>query len=101
VKLKSCSHSEPHPPSQLLTNRIKSGTQFIAILRPPHKGGKLFKNDDNIPRSLPSGIIHQVNCSFCPASYIGQINRHTSRQLKEHGVPKTFLIQPAIPLSHH
>ncbi|CAF4708676.1 unnamed protein product [Rotaria sp. Silwood2] len=41
---------------------------------------------------MQSNIVYQLNCSSCPATYIGETTRQIYRRLKEHGAP-----QPLVP----
>ena len=70
-----------------LAKKIKPETQLTIVQRPPHKVGHLFKNKDDIPKYLQSGVVYLISCSTCDAQYIGKTIRQICRRLKEHGAP--------------
>ncbi|CAF3954010.1 unnamed protein product [Rotaria sordida] len=70
-----------------LAMKVKPTTQLLIVPRPPPAIRQMFKNKDEIPKNLQSNIIYQVNCSSCPASYIGKTTRQACIRLQEHGAP--------------
>ena len=65
--------------------KLKPTAQIIAISKPPKAVRHFFYNKDPIRKDQQSNIVYQLNCSSCPATYIGETTRQMLRQLKEHG----------------
>ena len=79
-----------------LAYKVKPKTEIRAIPRPPPKIGHWFRNKDEIPKYMQSNVVYQLNCSSCPATYIGKTIRQVGRRLEEHGAP-TPTPTPTVP----
>ena len=44
----------------------------------------LMRPKDCIAEGKLTGVVYQVPCAGCPATYVGQTNRHLNQQLSEH-----------------
>ena len=44
----------------------------------------LVRVKDPVPQGMKSGVVYQVGCQDCPATYVGQTARALSQRLKEH-----------------
>ena len=44
----------------------------------------LMRPKDRMPEKEQTGVVYQVPCAGCPATYVGQINRRLGQQLFKH-----------------
>ena len=79
-----------------LTKEVNPDALIRVIQRPPPRVGQNFKNKDEISKSMRSNVVYKLNCSSCPATYIGKTMRQVSRRLKEHGAPTPKTKEPVI-----
>ncbi len=63
----------------LLTKIVRPEAHVQRIPRPPPAIGSYFSSKDPIPKKLHSGVVYQINCLNCSASYIEK-NYNTSRE---------------------
>jgi len=80
-----------------LTKIIKRSQAHLQPIprRPPAIGSSLSSKDP-IPKESQSGVVYQINCLNCDASYtyIGKTIRQAKKRLKEHGAPQYNSITP-------
>ena len=65
--------------------RILSPLGILTVFRPLTTLRKILsKPKDKIPALTKSGVLYEVSCQECNATYIGQTGRNLSQRLKEH-----------------
>ena len=64
-----------------LLNPLDIRTQFrpVTTLR-----NLLVHIKDPVPMEMKTGVVYQIGCQDCPATYVGQTGRTLSQRLKEH-----------------
>jgi hypothetical protein len=67
------------------------------IPRPPPAISTFFSSKDKIPTSLQSGVVYEISCQNCHATYVGKTLRQIQRRLHEHGKPSPPEPKPTIP----
>ncbi|CAF1087774.1 unnamed protein product [Rotaria sordida] len=59
------------------------------IPRPPPAISTFFSSKDKILIYLQSGVVYEISCQDCEATYIGKTLRQIQRRLHEHGQPSS------------
>jgi hypothetical protein len=70
---------------QRFVKKEKPNVRALVFPTPPPSVGHGFKNKDDIPKNLQSGIVYHITCNDCSSQYIGQTSRQVIRRLIEHG----------------
>ena len=67
-----------------LAAQIKPQVNLQPIPRPPPSIQTLFPRKCPVPKHLQSGIVYEIRCNNCNASYIGKTKRQAIRRIEEH-----------------